>query len=50
MLQVRSISRSFDDTLVLDDVSFDAAAGRITGFVGANGSRSAPPSSTNRTC
>ncbi|WP_117208424.1 ABC transporter ATP-binding protein [Allorhizocola rhizosphaerae] len=38
MLQVRSISRSFQGTKVLDAVSFDAAAGRITGFVGANGS------------
>jgi ABC-2 type transport system ATP-binding protein len=38
MLQLRSISRSFDGTLVLDDVSFDVAPGRITGFVGANGS------------
>jgi ABC-2 type transport system ATP-binding protein len=38
MLQVRSISRSFDGTKVLDDVSFDVSAGRITGFVGANGS------------
>src|SRR5688572_9916684 len=38
MLQLRSISRSFDGTLVLDAVSFDVAPGRITGFVGANGS------------
>jgi ABC-2 type transport system ATP-binding protein len=37
MLQVRSISRRFDDTQVLDDVSFDVAPGRMTGFVGANG-------------
>jgi len=32
------VSRSFDATKVLDDVSFDVAPGRITGFVGANGS------------
>jgi ABC-2 type transport system ATP-binding protein len=38
MLQVRSVSRSFNDKRVLDDVSFDVAPGRITGFVGANGS------------
>jgi len=38
MLQVRSVSRSFHGTKVLNEVSFDAAAGRITGFVGANGS------------
>ncbi|HZM84461.1 MAG TPA: ATP-binding cassette domain-containing protein [Candidatus Limnocylindrales bacterium] len=38
MLQVRSISRSFQGNKVLDDLSFHAAPGRITGFVGANGS------------
>ncbi len=38
MLQVRSISRSFQGNKVLDGLSFEAAAGRITGFVGANGS------------
>jgi ABC-2 type transport system ATP-binding protein len=38
MLQVRSVSRSFHGTKVLNEVSFDAEAGRITGFVGANGS------------
>src|SRR5687767_889039 len=37
MLQVRSISRSFHGSKVLNDVSFEAAAGRLTGFVGANG-------------
>ncbi|HEX6685914.1 MAG TPA: ATP-binding cassette domain-containing protein [Candidatus Limnocylindrales bacterium] len=38
MLQVRSISRSFHGNKVLNDLSFEAKAGRITGFVGANGS------------
>ena len=38
MLQVRSLSRSFQGNKVLKDLSFDAAPGRITGFVGANGS------------
>lgn len=38
MLQVRSISRSFQGKKVLNDLSLDAAPGRITGFVGANGS------------
>jgi ABC-2 type transport system ATP-binding protein len=38
MLQVRSISRSFHGNKVLNEVSFGAAPGRITGFVGANGS------------
>src|SRR5689334_14867492 len=38
MLEVRSVSRRFDATVVLDDMSFDVAPGRMTGFVGANGS------------
>ncbi|WP_344083048.1 ABC transporter ATP-binding protein [Luedemannella helvata] len=38
MLHVREISRGFHGTKVLDGLSFDAAPGRITGFVGANGS------------
>jgi ABC-2 type transport system ATP-binding protein len=38
MLQVRSVSRSFGERQVLDGVSFDVAAGRMTGFIGANGS------------
>lgn len=38
MLQVKSVSRSFGDHRVLDDVSFEVAPGRLTGFVGANGS------------
>jgi ABC-2 type transport system ATP-binding protein len=38
MLELRSISRSFNGTKVLNDISFDVAPGRITGFVGANGS------------
>ncbi|AYY14831.1 ATP-binding cassette domain-containing protein [Actinobacteria bacterium YIM 96077] len=38
MLQVRSVSRSFGTHRALDDVSFDVAPARMTGFVGANGS------------
>ncbi len=37
MLSVRSLTRSYGDRRVLDDVSFDVAPGRLTGFVGANG-------------
>jgi len=37
MLTVRSVSRSYGDRRVLDDVSFDVRPGRMTGFVGANG-------------
>jgi ABC-2 type transport system ATP-binding protein len=35
---VRGISRSFGDHRVLDEVSFDVKPGRMTGFLGANGS------------
>jgi len=38
MLSLRGIDRSFGDRQVLHDVSFDVAPGRMTGFVGANGS------------
>jgi len=38
MLKVASVSRSFGDTQVLDAVSFDVRPGRMTGFLGANGS------------
>ncbi|WP_420112981.1 ABC transporter ATP-binding protein [Pseudactinotalea sp.] len=38
MISLRGINRSFGDHQVLHDVSFDVAPGRMTGFVGANGS------------
>ncbi len=38
MLTVTSIGRSFGDHQVLDGVSFDVRPGRMTGFLGANGS------------
>jgi ABC-2 type transport system ATP-binding protein len=38
MLTMTSISRSFGDNRVLDEVSFDVRPGRMTGFLGANGS------------
>jgi ABC-2 type transport system ATP-binding protein len=38
MLTVRGISRSFGANRVLDEVSFDVRPGRMTGFLGANGS------------
>jgi ABC-2 type transport system ATP-binding protein len=37
MLDVRAISRRFGDRVALQDVSFSVGAGRLTGFVGANG-------------
>ncbi|XVS66557.1 ABC transporter ATP-binding protein [Actinosynnema sp. CA-299493] len=38
MLTVTSVSRSFGDLQVLDGVSFEVRPGRMTGFLGANGS------------
>lgn len=37
MLEIKNVSRTFGSRLVLDDVSFDVTAGRMTGFVGGNG-------------
>ena len=37
MLSVRQLTRRYGDITALDDVSFDVHAGRMTGFVGANG-------------
>ncbi len=38
MLSVKGINRSFGTKRVLDEVSFDVRPGRMTGFLGANGS------------
>lgn len=37
MLQLRGITKSYGTRRVLDDVAFDVAPGRLTGFVGGNG-------------
>jgi ABC-2 type transport system ATP-binding protein len=37
MLQLRNLDKSYGTHHVLKDVSFDVAAGRLTGFVGGNG-------------
>ncbi|REF94811.1 ABC-2 type transport system ATP-binding protein [Asanoa ferruginea] len=37
VLHLEAINRSFGDRRVLRDVTFDVTAGRMTGFVGANG-------------
>jgi ABC-2 type transport system ATP-binding protein len=37
MLQLRGITKSYGPHRVLDDVGFDVAPGRLTGFVGGNG-------------
>jgi ABC-2 type transport system ATP-binding protein len=38
MLKIAAVSRSFGDHKVLDEVSFEVKPGRMTGFIGANGS------------
>ena len=37
MLELRGITKSYGGRRVLDDISFDVAPGRLTGFVGGNG-------------
>lgn len=37
MLELRGITKSYGRKRVLNDVTFDVAAGRLTGFVGGNG-------------
>lgn len=37
MFEARGLSRSFGDTVAVDDVSFAVADGRMTGFIGGNG-------------
>lgn len=37
MLKLTGITKSYGDRRVLDDVTFDVAPGRLTGFVGGNG-------------
>jgi ABC-2 type transport system ATP-binding protein len=37
MLELRGITKSYGGRRVLDDVGFDVAPGRLTGFVGGNG-------------
>ena len=37
MLRLQGLTKSYGERRVLDDVTFDVAAGRLTGFVGGNG-------------
>ncbi|MFL0565348.1 ABC transporter ATP-binding protein [Microbacterium sp. 179-I 1D1 NHS] len=37
MLQLRGITKSYGSRRVLDDIAFNVAPGRLTGFVGGNG-------------
>ncbi len=36
-IECRSLTKRFDGPAVVDELSFEVAAGTITGFVGANG-------------
>ncbi len=36
MITVESVTRSYGDFTAVDDVSFTAQAGRVTGFLGPN--------------
>ena len=38
MLELRNISKRFSGIVAVDDVSFSARAGEITGYLGPNGS------------
>jgi len=38
MLELRNVSKRFPAILAVDDVSFQAQAGEITGYLGPNGS------------
>ena len=37
MLEARGLTRRFGDKTAVDDVSFEVAAGQVTGFIGGNG-------------
>src|SRR3954462_11013115 len=36
-IEIRNLSKRFDDVAAVHDLSFDVAAGRVTGFLGPNG-------------
>jgi ABC-2 type transport system ATP-binding protein len=38
MIEIRSLTKRFGDTVAVDDISFDVVPGRVTGFLGPNGS------------
>jgi ABC-2 type transport system ATP-binding protein len=46
VIEVRSLSKRYGDTLAVDNLSFDALPGKVTGFLGPNG---AGKSTTMRT-
>lgn len=38
ILEIKNISKSFDDKIIIDDVSFSVSEGKIVGLLGKNGS------------
>jgi len=46
MIEVRGLTKRYDATVAVDDLSFDVLPGRVTGFLGPNG---AGKSTTMRT-
>ncbi|HEY1445675.1 MAG TPA: ABC transporter ATP-binding protein [Acidimicrobiales bacterium] len=38
MIEVQGVTQRFEDTLAVDDLSFDVRPGQVTGFLGPNGS------------
>ena len=37
MIEVRGLTKRYDDTVAVDDLSFEVRPGRVTGFLGPNG-------------
>jgi ABC-2 type transport system ATP-binding protein len=37
VIEIRGLSKRYGDTLAVDDLSFDVAPGKVTGFLGPNG-------------
>ena len=37
MINVSGITKNYRDRVAVDNIAFDVAAGRVTGFVGPNG-------------
>ena len=42
MLELRNVSKRFTGVLAVDNVSFSARAGEITGYLGPNGQANPP--------
>src|SRR3954447_3054757 len=42
MITIESVTKKYGDFVAVDDVSFTAQAGRVTGFLGPNGAGKSP--------